>query len=308
MSSPTEPFDPEISVVINCFNGEKYLFECLKSVQNQSFRNFEVVFIDNCSFDKTAKIFNKFASDIRFKYFRTKKKISLASARNFALRKIEGEFIAFLDSDDTWDRNKLKIQVNDFGDSKVGISASNYLLINERKDFKITKKDCLKEFDDKDQINSLLLNYDIHISTLMFRKKILESMTYFFDKRFNIIEDFDFVLRLSRSARIKINKNFLATYRWHSNNLGLRTNFKVGEEFFLWKNQPNIKENFSELNNYKFFLQRSMWLYAIYLVLSNKKRRIILILNYLNFSKKLKLLILLFIPKVILKFYLKNKI
>ena len=90
-------------------------------------------------------------------------------------------------------------------------------LINERKDFQITKKDCLKEFDDKDQINSLLLNYDIHISTLMFRKKILESMTYFFDKRFNIIEDFDFVLRLSRSARIKINKNFLATYRWHSN-------------------------------------------------------------------------------------------
>ena len=62
-----------ISIIINCHNGEKYLLETLKSIQNQKYKNFEVIFIDNCSTDNTYKIF-KNVKDRRFKYFKTKKK------------------------------------------------------------------------------------------------------------------------------------------------------------------------------------------------------------------------------------------
>ena len=62
-----------ISIVVNCFNGEKFLSKTLQSIVSQKYKKFEVIFIDNCSTDKSAKIF-KNIKDKRFKYFKTKKK------------------------------------------------------------------------------------------------------------------------------------------------------------------------------------------------------------------------------------------
>ena len=64
---------PLVSIIINCFNGEKFLSKTLQSVLNQKFRDFEVIFLDNCSTDKSAKIY-KNIKDERFKYFKTKRK------------------------------------------------------------------------------------------------------------------------------------------------------------------------------------------------------------------------------------------
>ncbi|MBK87177.1 MAG: hypothetical protein CMC86_08320, partial [Flavobacteriaceae bacterium] len=88
-----------VSIIVNCFNGEKYLSQTLESILSQNYMNFEVIFVDNCSTDSSAKIFKKI-KDKRFKYFKTKKKIKLYASRNFALKKCKGNFIAFLDSDD----------------------------------------------------------------------------------------------------------------------------------------------------------------------------------------------------------------
>ena len=62
-----------ISIIINCYNGEKYLLKTLKSIINQKYNNYEVIFVDNCSTDSSAKIYKKI-KDKRFKYFKTKKK------------------------------------------------------------------------------------------------------------------------------------------------------------------------------------------------------------------------------------------
>ena len=62
-----------VSIIINCFNGEKYLQQAINSVLNQKYKNFEVIFIDNCSSDNSALIYKK-TKDRRFKYFKTKKK------------------------------------------------------------------------------------------------------------------------------------------------------------------------------------------------------------------------------------------
>ena len=96
-----------VSIIINCYNGEKYLHKTLESIKNQIYCNFELIFIDNCSTDKSAEIFKSF-DDKRFKYFKTKRKLKLYKARNLALKKCNGEFITFLDADDWWDENFLR--------------------------------------------------------------------------------------------------------------------------------------------------------------------------------------------------------
>jgi glycosyltransferase involved in cell wall biosynthesis len=96
----------KISVIVNCHNGEKYLANCIKSIINQTYDNFEVILFDNCSSDKSKKITNNFKDD-RIKYYRSEIKVPLYKARNDAIRKTTGDFVAFLDVDDWWDKNYL---------------------------------------------------------------------------------------------------------------------------------------------------------------------------------------------------------
>ncbi|MBF0405792.1 MAG: glycosyltransferase [Candidatus Riflebacteria bacterium] len=95
---------------MNCFNGEKYLIETIESVINQTYQNWEIIFWDNRSNDSSAKIFNSF-SDCRLHYFLAFSHTNLGMARNFAIQKAHGEWIAFLDCDDLWYKDKLENQV-----------------------------------------------------------------------------------------------------------------------------------------------------------------------------------------------------
>ena len=111
---------PLVSVIMNCYNGEKYLKKSIKSILKQSYKNWELIFFDNCSTDKSKYIFKSF-KDKRIKYFKSKKKINLGLARKLALSKAKGYYIAFLDVDDLWEKNKLEFQLNLFNDPKVGL-------------------------------------------------------------------------------------------------------------------------------------------------------------------------------------------
>ena len=97
---------PLVSIIMNCFNGEKYLIESLKSIQNQNYKNWELIFWDNKSTDRSKNIFKKF-KDKRFKYYYAKKFTNLYTARNLAIKKAKGKILTFLDVDDLWMPNKL---------------------------------------------------------------------------------------------------------------------------------------------------------------------------------------------------------
>ena len=90
---------PSVSVIMNCYNGAKYLQESLRSVINQTYQNWELIFWDNISSDDSKKIFSNF-NENRFKYFLNDKHSILYHARNQAIKKANGEFIAFLDTDE----------------------------------------------------------------------------------------------------------------------------------------------------------------------------------------------------------------
>ena len=83
---------PIISIIMNCYNGELYLKQALKSILNQTYQNWELIFWDNMSTDASAKIF-KSVKDKRFKYFLSKKHDLLYAARNKAISKSKGKFL-----------------------------------------------------------------------------------------------------------------------------------------------------------------------------------------------------------------------
>ena len=91
--------NPLISIIMNCYNGKQYLDQAIKSVINQTYKNWELIFWDNLSEDNSIKIFNKY-KDSRLKLFSAAKHTLLYEARNLAFKKTKGDFIAFLDTDD----------------------------------------------------------------------------------------------------------------------------------------------------------------------------------------------------------------
>lgn len=99
---------PKISVIVPVYNSEKYISQCVDSIMNQTFRDFELILIDDGSTDGSGEICRKYAfCDRRVRYI-FKENGGVSSARNFGMRNAEGEFIAFVDSDDTVKADMLK--------------------------------------------------------------------------------------------------------------------------------------------------------------------------------------------------------
>ena len=116
---------PLVSIIMNCYNGETYLQESINSVLSQTYKNWEIIFWDNQSNDKSVKIFKDY-KDGRLKYYLAASHIEiLYKVRNYALKKANGEFIAFLDVDDWWLPEKLEKQIPLFDDPEVGLVYGN---------------------------------------------------------------------------------------------------------------------------------------------------------------------------------------
>ncbi len=120
---------PVISVIIPIYNSEQHIEKCLKSVADQEYQNFEVLMIDDGSTDCTAEICKHFANiDNRFKYF-YKENGGVSSARNFGLSHANGEYIAFIDSDDFVNCDYLQALANPLNDHSYSIVQSGIRLI-----------------------------------------------------------------------------------------------------------------------------------------------------------------------------------
>ncbi len=113
---------PLISVIMNCYNSETYLKDAILSVLNQKFTDWELIFWDNQSKDASAHIAQSF-SDKRLHYFYAPQHTTLGEARNLAVQKARGEWVAFLDCDDLWTSDKLEKQVEliKHSDKKLGL-------------------------------------------------------------------------------------------------------------------------------------------------------------------------------------------
>ena len=118
--------DQLVSIIMNCHNGERYLKKSIKSVINQSYKKWELIFWDNLSNDKSRKIILEF-KDKRIKYFKSKSFLKLYEARNQAIKKSKEKFVCFLDTDDWWLKDKLKDQLKIMNkNKKIELIFSNF--------------------------------------------------------------------------------------------------------------------------------------------------------------------------------------
>lgn len=121
-----------VSIITPTYNAEKFIGETLKSVQNQTYQNWEMILVDDASKDETVKIISDFAEkDSRIKLFKLEKNSGNGFARNIALEKAVGKYIAYLDADDLWFLNKLEKQIEFLKENNLHFTFSFYDCIDE---------------------------------------------------------------------------------------------------------------------------------------------------------------------------------
>ena len=290
---------PLVSIIMNCFNGQNFLKDSIESVKNQTYQNWELIFWDNRSNDKSAEIFKSY-DEKRFKYFCADKHTTLYEARNLAIEKSNGDFIAFLDTDDLWSNEKLEMQMDFFSNSEVGLVYSNLWIIknniNKRKIY--TKKNLARGFI----YNDLIKNYNIGILTVVLRKKFYLKLKRKFDERFSIIGDFDLFLRLSKLCIFESVQKPLAFYRLHAGNLSAILKEKEIKEHEMWLNEN--KDDLGELNFRNIRSKLDYNKLVNYKIDGKYKECFNILLNRKSNVFNIKNLFILIMPAIILKKFL----
>jgi len=294
----------KVSIIINCYNGEKYLKRCLKSIINQSLQNWEVIFFDNQSTDFSKKIFQKF-NERRFRYFLSKKFLKLYDARNEAISKSEGDFIAFLDCDDWWEANHLYNAKIFFEDDNYDLYFSNaYNYLEKKKKFILHRN----KLPNKDIFNALIKDYSVKISSLIIRKKniIKNNKNHIFNSKYNTIGDYDFVIDMASKFNFYTNSNPTVNCSFHGENYSLKNRNEYLEEFNYWyKNIDFNNKNFFKLKN---VIDDNLLYINLFNKLTNNKSMNLFfeILKIRKIKNKIKLIIILMMPKRLINFFLNK--
>ena len=282
-----------VSVIMNCKNGEKYLTPALKSIINQKYINWELIFVDNNSKDQTKDIFFSFDEE-RFKYFFLDKDQTLGFARQYALSNCSGEFIAFLDCDDLWKENKLEKQIPLFEDNSVGMVISNTIFFSEYGERIFYKKSPKTG----DVFFDLLKNYFINLETLICRKKFIENINFRFNSDFEMISDFELCINLSTVSKLAYVDEPLSKWRVHSDS----DTWNKEHKFYLEKinfinNYKKFKDNKDFKKVKKIFIKKNYLLLVILNFKNNKKKflDIVPILNNFTLSKEFFICLILFL-------------
>lgn len=215
---------PLVSILMNCYNGEKYLKEAIDSIYAQTYENWEIIFIDNCSTDNSAKIAKAY-DDVRLKYYKTEKNIPLGAARNWGLQYVKGEFLAFLDTDDIWLSTKLDTQINLMLRDNSWIAFSSADFINT--DGKIIDTKILP--DDGNKLSSQLKKYSINMQTVVIN---LNKVKVKFDEALAYAPDYKLFMNIliQSNESVSLSKEILVKYRVHKNSLSFQSqNIKYDE-------------------------------------------------------------------------------
>ncbi len=198
------------SIVIPTYNREKEIGRCIKSVINQSYQYWEAIIIDNYSDDNTEEIVNSF-HDKRIRYFKNHNYGVIAVSRNFGLDRAKGDWICFLDSDDSWLPNKLEKMLPYLGDYDL-IYHGFITNVVKKRPFQRTK---IMFYTIKEPTVSYVLQRGDPLSPTCtaVSKAFLGNTRFSEDKSLFAIEDYDFFLQLlTRHPRIKHLKKYLANY------------------------------------------------------------------------------------------------
>lgn len=162
--------EPLVSIITPVYNAAKFLSETIKSVQNQTYINWELLLVDDCSKDNSADIIKEFQKkDKRVKYIKLEKNSGASVSRNTGIKSAKGRFIAFVDSDDIWKPKKLEIQIHYMLNENLGFTFTSYRYMKENG----IRTNKIAKAPNKIDYNGLLKNTIIGCSTVVIDRNII---------------------------------------------------------------------------------------------------------------------------------------
>jgi len=232
----------KVSIILPNFNSSEFILSTINSVQNQSYKNWNLIIIDDCSDVKTKTILKKFENNKKIKIVWLKKNKGTAYCRNLAIKKSNTKYLAFLDSDDIWEKNKLKLQLNFMEKNNFDFTYTYY------KTFGLKSKKV--KTPEKFNFNNFTKNTSIATSTMILKRNIIRNIKF---TDTVICEDYFFKCQILKKVKnAYCFKNYLTKYRIRRNSM---QSSRLRNFFWIWKiNQKYNKFNFFQNLNSLFFI------------------------------------------------------
>lgn len=219
-----------VSIIIPTYNSEKYLSDCLKSVYNQTYKNTEVIIINDGSTDGSEKIINKYYKKYKNKTIVLHNKKASGSgevASNSGIKKSKGKYVAIMDSDDISLPNRIKLEVDFLEKNKDIFLVSTSVVIIDENNKKICNLDVNKKYFDI--LKKIYLSNSIINSSVMFRKSEVEDD--FYKIKYPFFNDYySWFYYLKNGKKIVTLKQRLVKYRINLNSStrkNLKRNYKI---------------------------------------------------------------------------------
>lgn len=232
MTNKKDKFNPLVSIIIPVYNGENYVSEAIDSALAQTYKNIEIIVVNDGSKDKTDEICKSYGNKIR--YFK-KENGGTSTALNLGIKNMKGEYFSWLSHDDKYYPNKIKRQIEELEklDNKNTIMMTDLDGINEKyeKIYETHYINHIKEYPlrEKSMLDPIIYN-QTHGCTLLIPKKCFEEVGIF-DETSLVAQDFEFFYRAFSKFPHKLIPEILVTARDSSNRQGRRSKVKGSEEY-----------------------------------------------------------------------------
>ena len=225
----------KVDIILPVYNSKKYIKNTINSIIRQSFKSWNLIIIDDCSNDGTYEILQriqkKYNKEYKIFLYRQNINKGQAAARNLGLKNSKSTFIAFIDSDDIWEKNKLTNQIAFMNDNNYNFTYSDYISI------KNNSKKIIKVPDNYDY-NSFIKNTSIATSTMVIKRNFINNITFPSER---LCEDFYFkclILKKTKAFKCSLTHSY---YRIRNNSL---QNSRMKVLFAVW----NINKNLNKMN------------------------------------------------------------
>jgi len=310
----------EVSIIIPIYNSEKYLSECIESILNQTYKNYELILIDDGSTDHSKDICMNYAkTDTKIKYF-FKKNGGVSKARNMGIQIACGQYVCFVDSDDKLKDTYLETLVNGINEADMGVCGWDELHKKNIVEKKISNKN-IKFKNDDVYIKLLDATFSNQFNipwNKLYRRKIIIDNKILFDNNLSLGEDFKFNLDYMKYIdSISIFSSCLYQYRISS--IGLTGTYNgnhwelekyLADYFIKFYKEKNMYEKYKlKLNEIYITAAKKSFSYIMQssLTKSQKKELIYVIVADVELQKKLnEVLILNRFSRILFK-YIKTK-
>ena len=229
----------KIDIILPNYNSSKFINQTISSILKQTYKNWKLIIVDDFSNTITKNILKKISKRKNIKVFFLNKNHGAGFCRNFGIKKSNSPYVAFIDSDDIWHKDKLKKQISFMKKNNFSFSFTDYKTFGEKK----------RNVNSPSKLNysKFLRNTSIATSTMMIKREIIGNIKFTNTK---ICEDFFFKCRLLKKVGYAFClKQYLTNYRIRKNSL---QSSNLRNFYWIWKinknyNKLSVIENFISL-------------------------------------------------------------